>query len=359
MNNNAENDNKKDAKRYGCFAVGLMIIGAMVVLSGVLVIGFMTLVFFTVDSEIKARFEATDAKSDFKEEIMQPEPEVDDKIAVIEINGVITYGVNGKGNPALMIDKLRKAAEDDDVVGIILDINSGGGEITAVDEIFSHVLRISREKKPVVTVFRSLGASGAYFIAAGSDYIVASPLTITGSIGVIIPHYEYHELLKKIGLKSAPYQSGELKNLLSGGVKHDEELSRRIDMHIKKLVDAAFQRFAESIAEGRSEYADAKAVTEAEFGDGRILSGSQALEYNLVDQLGYFEDGVKKVKELASIDKAKVIRYQRPLSFREFFPMHIQEGETNLLNIDVGDFLGSGRSLYYLLPGLVDNSDTE
>ncbi len=234
-----------------------------------------------------------------------------------------------------------------------MDDIRGAAAGTELDEVHHLVRELSRQGKPVVAVMRSMGASGAYYIAAAADHIVANPLTITGSVGVIIPHFEYSELLDKVGVAYTPYKSGEMKDLLSGGLQRDPEVQRQANEHLREIVDASFRRFAEGVAWGRSGYSNAEEVMAAEFGDGRILSGTQAHELGLVDQLGYFDNALDKARELAGLEEVNVVRYRRPWSLRDLWIMRAGEGDTNLMKIELPNLLDSGQALYYLLPGLL------
>ena len=141
-----------------------------------------------------------------------------EKIAVIDVKGLILQSTFYDGaSSGLICAALQEAADDDSVKAVILDVDSPGGEITASDEIHHAVIQFREDTdKPVVTCMHALGASGAYYVAAASDHIIANRLTLTGSIGVIIPHYVYKDLLDKIGIRSEPYKSGTMKDMLNG-----------------------------------------------------------------------------------------------------------------------------------------------
>ena len=133
------------------------------------------------------------------------------KLAVIDINGVI---VPGKQSDAI-IEMLREAGNDTAVKGIILNMDTPGGGVTATDVIYHEVQKLRQNGKKVVTCMQSVAASGGYYLAAGSDYIVANKTTITGSIGVIISTWNGQEMLDKIGIKPQVFKSGRLKDGLS------------------------------------------------------------------------------------------------------------------------------------------------
>jgi protease-4 len=190
-------------------------------------------------------------------------------------------------------------------------MNTPGGEVTASDELHREVLRCRSAGKPVVTCMRSMGASGGYFIAAGSNWIVANRLTLTGSIGVIISTVNYNELFHKVGLESEVYRSGAMKDMLNGArVRRPDEAA-----YVQSLVNETFREFAAVVAAGRTRYPTAADVIGSPFGDGRVLSGTRALELGLIDQIGYFDDAVEKARKLSGTLGAKVVRYQRAIRF--------------------------------------------
>ncbi|MBT7302059.1 MAG: signal peptide peptidase SppA [Victivallales bacterium] len=234
------------------------------------------------------------------------------KIALIGVKGVI-LSRSGRGftNAGRIVAEIDQARLDRAVVAVILDLDTPGGEVTASDEIHRAVQRC-RKRKPVVSCMRSLAASGGYYVAAGSDWIVANRHTLTGSIGVLINSLNYAELMTRLGLKMETIKSGEMKDILSGSRPRTESEHQ----YMQELVQEAFHEFAAIVAAGREGYADVDAVLAADFADGRILTGRAAKEAGLVDQLGYLDDAVDKARELAGGGSAKLIRYRHrvPLS---------------------------------------------
>ncbi len=245
-----------------------------------------------------------------KEVIVRGIGDTEDEIAVVDVKGLIVAEAPFDHASTKTIVKQLKAARDDgNVVAVILDMNTPGGEVTASDEIHRAVRQVVENGKPVVTCMHAVGASGGYFIAAASDYVVANRLTLTGSIGVMLGTLNYAGLFEKWGLESEVYQSGSLKALLHGGRERTDE-ERRL---VQELVDYNFVEFARIVADGRSRFESVEDVLNAEFADGRVLTGKQAHEAGLVDQLGYFEDAVSKTRDLAAAPHAKVVRYKRAL----------------------------------------------
>jgi len=247
-----------------------------------------------------------------------------DKVVILDVKGIImSQGGYSVTTGEQVIKELKRAREDSRVVAVVLDMNTPGGEVTACDEIHREIQKLRNDGTPVVTCMGSMGASGGYLIAAGTDWIVASRLTLTGSIGVVIPAYNYAELFRKIGIRSEPFTSGEMKDLLNGGREWTEEERKCI----QDLVDETFGEFAQIIADGRAAYETREQVMAAQdFKDGQILSGRKAFELALIDQIGYLEDAVKKAEQLAGVKDARIVRYRRPVRLADLLLMQMNSG---------------------------------
>jgi protease-4 len=276
-----------------------------------------------------------------------------DKVAVIELKGLITSGTLYDGAAATTVCRaLAAAAADPAVKAVVLDIDSPGGEITASDEIHHAVQRLRTEGgKPVVACMHAMGASGAYFVAAAADHIVANRLTITGSIGVIVPHYVYHDLLAKLGVAAEPYTSGEMKDMLSGARAN---VPPQEPEYVRELVQESFREFAQVVADGRQAYGSLEAVTAAPFADGRILTGREAHRAGLVDEIGYFEDAVAKAQELGNAPTARVVRFGRAPGLAQLLFSAATAARPRTA-IDVPDLWTRVRAgqPYYLLPSVL------
>lgn len=292
-----------------------------------------------------------------QEQYVGGDPQADATIAVVDVKGVILSAEHFDAASVPRITAaLKHASARPDVVAVVLDMNTPGGEVTASDEIHNAVQQLRRTGKPVITCMRSMAASGGYYVAAGTDYIVANRLTLTGSIGVLISSVNYAELLDKIGVRADVYKSGEMKDLLNGAVDRTTEEEDMQDEFFQEMVDRTFMEFAEVVADGRN-FPSAEHVRDATFGDGRVLSGEQARTYNLVDQLGYFSDAVSHAKDLANVQRAKVVRFQPRVSM--FDRMLSMSANSALLPESVLPAeiraLKPGR-LYYLAPHSVPRS---
>lgn len=194
--------------------------------------------------------------------------------------------------------RIEQLAETKGVKAIVLDINSPGGSVGAVQEIHSRILRVKKEKKiPFVALFGDVAASGGYYIASACDKIVAHPGTLTGSIGVIFSVANMEGLFAKIGYRMEPVKSGKHKDIGSPARSMTVE-ERRI---LQDLIDDAYSQFVQAVAEGRG-----MSVLEVKpLADGRIYSGNQALANKLVDRLGDSKDALMLAATMGGISEAK------------------------------------------------------
>ncbi len=232
-------------------------------------------------------------------------------IAVIPLRGVIQSDGGGEIGASMVDDfkiALRSAVVDKDVVAIVLAINSPGGEVTASDVLYHEVVEAT-DSKPVVAAMGALGASGAYYVACGTDYIIANETTFTGSIGVIIHSMNYEGLLGKVGLTSLVFKSGKFKDMLSGA---REPTIAEID-YVQSIVAQVYDKFLDIVADSRGLSANDLRDGAA---DGRILTGKDAKKLGLVDATGYLENAYDKARELAGAEGAGILRYRPEASFR-------------------------------------------
>ncbi len=194
------------------------------------------------------------------------------------------------------------------VKGILIRIDSPGGVVTPSHEIYSEVARISDEGKPVVVSMGTIATSGAYYVAAPADIIVANPQTITGSIGVIMEFPVVKGLMDKLGLKVEVVKSREQKDFASPF----SEMTERDRALLQDVVTDVYEQFVEVVSARRKLPADSvRAIA-----DGRILTGRQALALGLVDTLGTLEDAKRIAAELCGIEgEPRLIRPARRMGF--------------------------------------------
>src|SRR6185436_18522197 len=209
----------------------------------------------------------------------------------------------------------------------------------------------------------SVAASGGYYVSAPCRWIVANELTITGSIGVIFHSFNYRGLMDKVGLRQVVYKSGKFKNMLSGD-RREEEIPAEEKEMLQKMIDETFGKFKTVVAAGRKQandknQANAKDKGRAlssdwqEYADGRILSGKEAYDLGLVDELGNFEAAKQRAFKLARIETANLIEYQQIFDLSSLFRL-FGKAEPPKISIDLGvepPRLKAGQ-LYFLSPSL-------
>ncbi|MDP8221988.1 MAG: signal peptide peptidase SppA [Candidatus Lernaella stagnicola] len=217
-----------------------------------------------------------------------------ESIGVVEIVGVID-------SSRRITEQIRDYAEDSGIAGLLVRIDSPGGVVAPTQEIYSELRRTSAETGiPIVASLGSTAASGGYYVAAGCDYVVANPGTLTGSIGVIMEFITVEGAFEKLGLKSEVIKSGPFKD--SGNYARSLTPAER-EM-LQSTIDSVHEQFVEAVAAGRG----LEPERVREIADGRIYSGAQAIEIGLVDQLGTFYDAVDVLKEKLDITgKVKLI----------------------------------------------------
>jgi len=247
----------------------------------------------------------------------------DTKVVMISVRGMImldeeeSFFGTRLSSASSALNAIRRATHDPEVRAIILDIDSGGGGITASDVIYEALKKFKAAQKGrhVVALMNDVAASGAYYIALASDRIVAHPTTITGSIGVLMQSFNFKELALKIGVKDVTIKSGANKDMLNPL----EELSDAQRLMLQQIVDQLHSRFVRLVAQNRK-LPEAKV---RDLADGRIFTADQAQALGLIDEIGYFQDAVDTTASLLSVDHVKVYRYERERSFSDFFKVQM------------------------------------
>jgi protease-4 len=282
---------------------------------------------------------------EYDEEVVEEGSDPHDKIAVIPLSGMIAFEAEGSLGESMVEDfklALKQAAADSNVKAVVIETDSPGGEITASD-VLNDALRNFDADKPVIVYFNAIGASGAYYMACGADWIMCNDTTFTGSIGVIISTLNYRDLFGKIGLESVVFKSGKFKDMLNGA----REMSPEEKDYVQGLVMQSYDRFLGIVAASRK--LDPEKLR-AGAADGRILSGTDALREKLVDQLGYIEDAYAKARELGEAPNATVVRYLRHYHFGKLLQF-LGESRAAKIQLDLpGKHTALEPGRVYLLP---------
>lgn len=277
-----------------------------------------------------------------------------DKVAIISVSGTILSGKSVKRQ----IDRIR---DDENVKAIVLRVDSPGGTVYGSDYIYHHLKKLRQEKAiPIVVSMGSIAASGGYYVsmAVGDQEksIFAEPTTTTGSIGVLIPHYDISGLLARLDIKDDTLLTHPRKGMLSMTHPMSEDHRQLLQNHLDEL----FGRFKEIVKEGRPAFRmDPDALDQ--LATGELFTAPQAQQHGLVDEIGFIEDAIDRAIELANLDKTKtrVVELKRPPSLLEI-PGLI---ESNRQSLDLATWLDmSVPKAYYLattLPPLVTNRREE
>lgn len=232
-----------------------------------------------------------------------------DFIATISIEGIIS-------NPEDTLNDLENINKSSNAKALLVNINSPGGTFVSSKELYDKIKEISK-KIPVVTYMREMATSGGYLVSLASQKIFSNIGTITGSVGVILQTAEITELLEKIGINPIVIKSGKLKatpNPLEG-------LSENDSRYLNDVIKSMQLEFLSILSENRN----IESKTLEIISDGRIFTGKQAKELNLIDFIGSKSDAIRWLKDEAKLpqdidilDYSKENQYEKLISMRLF-----------------------------------------
>ena len=233
------------------------------------------------------------------------------KVGVIKISGPIIASEQ-------INSKLEKFKNRNDISAIVIRIDSPGGLVAPTQEIFEKVKSV-RDVKPIVSSMATVAASGGYYIALGSDSLIANPGTIVGSIGVIMNYPIATELLDKVGIKFETVKSGGLKDVGS----YSREVTEADRRHLNEMVTNMHNQFITAVEENR----DIDRSEIIKLADGRVFTGLQSKDLGLVDMLGTFDDAINIAGILGNIKgKPKTIEINKKNnSFFDLFTSNLEQ----------------------------------
>jgi protease-4 len=278
-----------------------------------------------------------------------------ENIVVIEMYGVITsasdgiHELNFTDYSIATLEKIIALSEDDDpsndVSGVILKINSPGGGVYDTARIGEKIYEIQDKNIPVVTVVEDMAASGGFWLASSTDYIFIQPESFTGSIGVLMQTVDYDELFQKVGVNVITITNTEGKNKVADQLDDPESEQYRL---FKDLLDESYEDFVTVIMNGRN-------LSRSEvipYADGRLLSGSQAVDIKFADEFGDLDNAIEYIKAEMSLEDPTVIEYERTTisDFNGFL------GKANNL-LTTPSIHQTGMKLYALPTFMFDASD--
>jgi protease-4 len=226
------------------------------------------------------------------------------KIAFLVGQGEITRGSTGEtvGSDGItasgLVRLIREVENDASIKGVILRIDSPGGDGIASDDIL-HEAKVLSAKKPVVISMSDLAASGGYFIAMTGDPVIAYPNTLTGSIGVFFGKVNLKALFDKVGLATYTLRRGRFSDIDSTTNPLTEEQRAKL----RREIETFYKGFVDRVAAGRKKPYD----TVEPLAQGRVWLGSQAKKNGLVDELGGLDRAIEMVRDKAKISSSEKI----------------------------------------------------
>ncbi|OTA15126.1 signal peptide peptidase SppA [Xenorhabdus vietnamensis] len=249
-------------------------------------------------------------------------------IAVIVVEGTILDGKHSSGTVGsdTVVEQLRQAHYNPNIKAIVLRINSPGGSASASEIIRNELAAIRNDKtekaKPIVVSMGGLAASGGYWISTPANYIIADPSTLTGSIGIFGVIQTLEKSLNYIGVNTDGVSTTPLADI-SATKGINQEFSDILQLSIEH----GYHKFIKLVASARN-----KSLDEVNnVAQGRVWSGTDAKKHGLVDQLGDFDDAVKKAATLAGIKEVSLNWMQPELSFSEQIMMGLMSSAQTLL----------------------------
>lgn len=285
------------------------------------------------------------------EEVTLVKSRAREKILLIDLDGMIAStaspGLLGRKEGSLVSRiyyRLQKATEDPLIRAIILRVDTPGGEVTASDIIHNEILRFRGQTQiPVVALMMGLATSGGYYVASACDTIIAHPSTITGSIGVISVFPNIEDLFGKIGVEMNVITSGEMKD---SGSPFREMRSEEKEV-FQHIVDSFYNKFLQVVYEGRQEQIPMEKLEE--IADGRVYTAPQALEFKLIDEIGYIDTAIEEALALADLPEARIVGFTYyPKNKTNLYATQLQEFPT-LGNEDLQEMLQTLKSGFYYL----------
>ncbi len=254
-----------------------------------------------------------------------------------------TYGSYSSYNQVYLIDTIYELAADELNAGLMLYIDSPGGEVIATDELGKTIEYYKTEtNRPVYAYFSSVAASGAYWLGSYADKIIAHKYCTTGSIGVTYgAHMEISELLEKLGIKVTMITSGDNKAMGS----MYEPLTEEQERILQEQIDEMYDDFVNLVAENRNiPVAEVKKIA-----DGRTMLASKALSYKLIDGIGYYSDAKATMIADCGLDENIVFYECQNPSYTQTLSL------TSLLQAEENEGLTEEEALDALIKEIFEN----
>jgi protease-4 len=232
-------------------------------------------------------------------------------VAVVDVDGLLLdadstgLGSLGENAVSLFRERLDAIEANSRVRAVVLRIHSPGGSVTATDIMWHDLQNFRRRTRvPVVACLMDVAAGGAYYLATGSDLIVAQPTGVTGAIGCILNVYNLQDLMAQFNIAGIPVKAG--KNIdLGTPIKALDPEGRKL---LQAMADEFHQRFRAVVQRSRPRVDPRRETTF----DGRVFTAMQARDLGLIDEIGYLDDAVARARNMAGVSStAEIVFYHR------------------------------------------------
>lgn len=301
-----------------------------------------------VYSDLKKKTGATDLKKITLRTYFHAAPGQGDRIAVLVGEGDIVSGNpnNGLGSQAVISSGgfaklVRQVREDSSIKGVILRINSPGGDAVASDEIL-HELKLLSSAKPLVISMSDVAASGGYFMSMTGDPVIAYPDTITGSIGVLYVRPNVKGLYDKLGIQEDILTRGKMADIDSETIP----LSDAAKQKLHESIEATYRAFVTKVASARKKtYAQIDPLAQ-----GRVWMGAQAHDNGLIDELGGLDEAVSLIRKRANLSPSGATNLVLYPPRRTLFELLTESSPENIESAAAEDRIRT------VLPGLPDTT---
>jgi len=339
---NRESEKKPVTRKGPSYWVSVVL---ALLLSGSILFNVVLMILLGTCAGLTGGFPAEKDNLNYSESLVMGDEKSKSKILELSLFGVIMDKEDNYRSKDSIVSRMRTelqmARKDESIKGVLLVINSPGGGITASDVLWKEVSRFKAEKKiPVVAYCKDLTASGGYYVANATDYIMAHETSLVGNIGVIAEFVCVKELINKIGvdvniIKSNTFDGKESVKDMGSPFRTMKPKEKKI---FQDMINEMWNRFVDVVAEGRKKVLTREQV--AKLADGAIYTGKGAKEKKLIDECGFKEDAFNKVKQMASLQEAKLVRYKHRYSpLAEIFGSKLKGGSTIQIGPDFSELL--------------------
>ncbi|MFA5306465.1 MAG: signal peptide peptidase SppA [Candidatus Babeliales bacterium] len=255
-------------------------------------------------------------------------------VGYLAVNGFI-------GDSTYYIKQIEDFSKNPDIKALLLRINSPGGYSGSSEVVFRELKKF-KFHKPIVAFIENTGASGAYYIAMAADSIVASPISLVGSIGVFMELPNVKDLLTSWKINYRYVQSGTYKT--TGSMVKD--LNAQELAYLQELSDDQYHQFVHDVAQSRKLNEKNHKI----WADGKAFTGNQALKLKLVDKLGSFSDALDEVKRLIKTkEEIKLIQAKKPSGLMRLFGSDDELGQEMSLADHTASFLSNVCNKFSIL----------